>query len=338
MDPHGFATRVLEARSQKDAWADWFQPVFDVLAPDAREPGFAAEYFVWNLGDVSLTCASAPATRTVRTSSHIRRSPIDHWVISYSGGGPTAVSTGKVELDAKAGVPFVWSLGQVSDSRRTASHRLQLYLPRDSFSEVGGSLDMAIGSMLDTGPGLLLADYMLLLERNLPSLTTDDAARLPNAVRAMVAACVAPSADRSAWALPQIRLTMLEKVRQAVSKNLRSPSLGPDQLCRQTAMSRSQLYRVLEREGGVANYIQRRRLSESFSILCDTSNAQPISEIATSLRFADPSSFSRAFRREFGITPTEVRASARSGFPPSKQRQRSSSRPSRMFSDCLQSF
>jgi hypothetical protein len=38
------------------------------------------------------------------------------------------------------------------------------------------------------------------------------------------------------------------------------------------------------------------------------------------------------------MTPTEVRASARSGFPPPKQPQRSSSRPSRMFADCLQSF
>ena len=164
----------------------------------------------------------------------------------------------------------------------------------------------------------------------------EDAARLPAAIRSMVAACVAPSADRSACALPQIKLTMMEKVRQAVSRNLRSPSLGPRKLCRETAMSRSQLYRVLEREGGVANYIQRRRLSESFSMLCDTSSNLPISEIAASLCFSDPSSFSRAFRREFGLAPSDVRASARSG-PTAKQREKSRSQPSRMFSDCLRS-
>jgi AraC-like DNA-binding protein len=103
-------------------------------------------------------------------------------------------------------------------------------------------------------------------------------------------------------------------------------------------MSRSQLYRILESEGGVANYIQRRRLSESFSMLCDTSSTLPINEIAASLCFSDPSSFSRAFRREFGVVPTEVRASSRSGRPPAKPRPKSGSQQSRMFSDCVRSF
>jgi hypothetical protein len=46
------------------------------------------------------------------------------------------------------------------------------------------------------------------------------------------------------------------------------------------ATSRSQLYRLLEGEGGVARYIRRRRLSESFAILCDTSNNFSIASIA----------------------------------------------------------
>src|SRR5215510_463569 len=118
----------------------------------------------------------------------------------------------------------------------------------------------------------------------------------------MVAACIAPSADRSQRSQPQIQVALLEKVRRAVSKNLHSPSLGPEKLCRETAMSRSQLYRVLESEGGVARYIQRCRLSEGFSILSDVSNTSPIAVVAARLCFEDPSSFTRAFKREFGIT------------------------------------
>ena len=338
MDPYRFSTQEFCARDQKDAWTEWFQPVFDVHAEGTDKPGFAAEYSIWDFADLSFTRVSAPATRTVRTLTNLRRSPVDHWVISYCQRGSTAVSTHNLQLNAKAGVPFVWSLGQSSDSHRMASDRLQLYLPRDSFYEIGGPLDTAVGSMLDTGSGRLLADYMLLLERNLPNLTPEEAARLPNAVRAMVAACVAPSADRTACALPQIELAVLEKIRQVVTRSLRSPSLGPDKLCRETAMSRSQLYRVLESEGGVARYIQRRRLSESFSMLCDVANTLPIADVAASLCFPDASSFSRAFRREFGMAPMEVRAASRSGLRPAKQRQNYGSRQGRKFADCLRSL
>ena len=123
-----------------------------------------------------------------------------------------------------------------------------------------------------TPEGHLLADYMILLERNIPNLPASDGPKLARAIQAMVSACLAPSADRLAEASSHIDLTLMERVRQAVRRNLRSPSLGPDKLCREAATSRSQLYRLLESEGGVAHYIQRRRLSESFSMLCDPSS------------------------------------------------------------------
>jgi AraC-like DNA-binding protein len=111
--------------------------------------------------------------------------------------------------------------------------------------------------------------------------------------------------------------------------------MGPDQLCREAAMSRSQLYRLLEGEGGAAHYIQHRRLSESFAILCDTTNNLPIGVVAESLCFADASSFSRAFRREFGVSPSDVRAATLVGLPPPAASRYSVGGEVRSFGDCL---
>ena len=99
-------------------------------------------------------------------------------------------------------------------------------------------------------------------------------------------------------------------------------------------MSRSQLYRVLESQGGVAHYIQRRRLSESFTILCDVSHSFPIGKIAEMLCFTDASSFSRAFRHEFGVTPREVRAASLAGQAPASPK--SVSAPN--IGECLRGF
>ena len=163
----------------------------------------------------------------------------------------------------------------------------------------------------------MLAEYIRLLERELPSLTDEDAHNLPQAIAAMVAACAAPTNDRVTIAREQISATLKDKARRCILQNLRSHRLGTDMLCRELGISRSRLYRLLESEGGVAHYIQRLRLSESFAQLTDPSNGKPIAIIADELGLIDSSSFSRAFRRQFGISPTDAREAAQAGLVPS---------------------
>ena len=96
-----------------------------------------------------------------------------------------------------------------------------------------------------------------------------------------------------------------------------------------------QLYRLLEGEGGVARYIQRRRLSESFAILCDTSNNFSIASIAETLCFADASNFSRAFRREFGMSPRDVRTASLVGLAPAATSKGATGSETHSFADYL---
>jgi AraC-like DNA-binding protein len=167
--------------------------------------------------------------------------------------------------------------------------------------------------VLDTPLGLLLGDYMMALERHLPALTQADFPRIPSAVGAMVAAAVAPSAERLAAVKRQIDLGRKERVREAVRRHLRTTTLGPKNLGRLVGMSRSNLYRLFEDIGGVTRYIQRERLIEARAILSDPSTTQSISAIAEDLCFADASSFSRTFKREFGHSPSELRSAALAG-------------------------
>ena len=132
----------------------------------------------------------------------------------------------------------------------------------------------------------------------------------------MVAAAIAPSEERLAVAKNQIDLGRKERVRRAVRRHLRTPTLGPRTLGRLTGMSRSNLYRLFEDIGGVARYIQRERLLEAHAVLSDSASTQSISAIAEDLCFTDPSAFSRTFKREFGYSPTGVRSAALAGLVP----------------------
>ncbi|HEV7256225.1 MAG TPA: helix-turn-helix domain-containing protein [Bosea sp. (in: a-proteobacteria)] len=249
----------------------------------------------------------------VRNRTLLRANPIDHWVITL-GRRRTVGSAGDgVELDVPPSVPYVSSLGRELVSQRSRDERLQLYLPRDSFRELAPVLDAAQAQALDTPLGRLLGDYIGLLERSFVDLEPADMPRLTNAVRAMVLACTGPSSDRLDVATSQINLTRREKVRQFIDRNLREPELDAALLCREIGMSRTQLYRLVHDDGGVARYIRQRRLLRAYADLSDASNSASINAIADALCFEDASSFSRAFKQEFGLNPRDVRAAAVAG-------------------------
>jgi AraC-like DNA-binding protein len=113
-------------------------------------------------------------------------------------------------------------------------------------------------------------------------------------------ACIARSTDRLRLAEHGISISLFERAKQIIDGELQSSKLRPATLCRQLGVSRSQLYRLFERKGGVTHYIQRQRLIRIFDTLCNPEDRRPISAVAADFCF-DPSSFGRAFRREFWV-------------------------------------
>lgn len=313
MSPHVFSTRSLPSHQQREAWLAWFNPVFGMnWGRDEEDEPFEAESATLSAGGAIISRVRAPKLHSVRDLRHVRRDPTDHWVIGI-GTCESRITLSDGGLRVPAGAPFLVSLADPLESERDADDRLHLYLPRDRFALLAPELDKARGQVIAGGLGLLLADYLRLLERSLPTLAENDLHSLGDAIQAMVAACVAPTAARAAEAGAQLDLTRLERVRQAIRRRLHSATLTPASLCRDVGMSRSQLYRLLEGEGGVIRYIQRHRLRAIHAALSDPANDRPIAAIAESCGFYEPSTFSRIFRREFGATPSEVRIATRAG-------------------------
>jgi AraC-like DNA-binding protein len=175
---------------------------------------------------------------------------------------------------------------------RTHVDRVQFFPARDAFRDIAPLLDGALGSTLDTPLGHLLGDYMMALERRLSGVTEADLSRLTTAVGAMIAAAVAPSAERVAVARGQIDVGRKEPVRQAVRRHLRTPTWIP-----RTCVGLSEC-------------------PDPISIDCSKIPEASISAIAEDLCFADASSFGRTFRREFAHSPGEMRAATLAGLTP----------------------
>jgi AraC-like DNA-binding protein len=339
MIPETFTTQALRQGDQLEAWREWYQPVLDVVATQPTGDGFPAKTQIWKLGGlaVSRTTSSLPV-HVVRTKGNLRRNPVDHWVISYCLRGAHFARTAGTDLEVPSQVPFLWSLGQEFVHERTHADRVQFFMTRDAFRDIAPLFDAACGSALDSPLGHLLGDYMIALERRLSGMTEADLPRLTHAVGAMAAAAVAPTAERVAVAQRQIDLGRKERVRQAVRRHLRTPTFGPTILCRLVGMSRSNLYRLFEDSGGVTRYIQGQRLLEAHAILSNPANTKSLSVVAEDLCFADASSFSRAFKREFDHSPGEIRSAAIAGLAPSATLKSREKADARDFGELLRGF
>ncbi|MGT2486123.1 helix-turn-helix domain-containing protein [Methylobacterium oryzae CBMB20] len=83
-------------------------------------------------------------------------------------------------------------------------------------------------------------------------------------------------------------------------------------MARALGMSRSQLYRLFEPEGGVARYLARQRLAAVRAALDNPLEPRSIGEIGETYGFGSSAQLSRAFRDAYGLSPRDYRA-ARGG-------------------------
>ena len=99
----------------------------------------------------------------------------------------------------------------------------------------------------------------------------------------------------------------LKQVSQVIIDYLGEPQLTPAFLAQQMALSSSQVYRKLKATTGksTALFIRQVRLKEAKKLL--ENGDLNISEIAYDVGFNDPNWFSRAFKQEFGLPPSEFK-------------------------------
>lgn len=303
-----FSTADLPAADRFDVWRQSIAVVFDVepLA-DAPRDDFNSSVTGFHLGDLLVGTVEADAQRYLRAP---RGGQVDHYLVqSYLSGGYQAdVGAGSISVDP--GQISIIDLARPLDSVASAAHIVNLVIPRNLMDEVLPVGTDLHGLVLADGRGSFLADYLASLMRNLPALTLADAPRVSRVTRDMIAACLAPTAAAQERARQQIDGVLLKRARTYIEQRLTSADLTPANMCRALGMSRSSLYRLFEPLGGVAHYVQRRRLDQINRLLADPSEHRQVAEIAACYGFADGAHLARAFKRQFGMSPKEAREMA----------------------------
>lgn len=298
MDRFIVDTRDLPPAIRFDVWRAFWEPVVHLAAPSAGADNFCGHAELRRLGRHVLLNFCADAADYRRARSQGLRDGLDHWLLA-------------LRLGEEDGQPKELLLGSLSlgfGLRRFGGRCCGVLIQPEQLPRLAPVFATARAMPLGSPAARMLGGMLPRIAASVEDISADDAPRLEAALSAMLTACLMGLEMRPASTRQQLEAARRARVMALVDAALGEAELSPALLVKRSGISRSELYRCFAPIGGIARVIQQRRLRQAYRELMRADAQASVSRTGEAVGFCNPSSFTRAFRREFGCTPSEVLA------------------------------
>jgi AraC-like DNA-binding protein len=222
----------------------------------------------------------------------------DDYEFSVEGRPPVKIAAGDLTL-VSMGVLLEFHLPQTRvDVLHLAHQRLAPLVPGIDMKPYHVFSAGARGAELLTG----YADLLRAVEPRTPDATELAAKHLCE----LTALVLDGRLDRERSG-PSIRAARLDLVKSDIMQRLQQSDLSVEEIARRQGVSVRYIHKLFEAEGvSLSEYVRDRRIELSYRMLQDMSGDRRISSVAFDCGFGDISNFNRAFRRRYGIAPSEL--------------------------------
>lgn len=285
-------------------------PFVDVKSTDSTPSVFHGAATRWKLGDLTLVDCDCLPWRG-RKEPPERHAGTDSFVglqlVRRGSVRRTLLGSRSVARPGDVGLWGSWEKEDVEVLDRFAKRTLIIPLNRMMAASPRLTTNNDLPSLQNARSTHFLVRYIDLIAAELPSLDPAAAAAAADAALELLRASVEPGIPTSRAAKRQVMRT---QIRRYVRSHLQDPLLDPSTVASAHTMSVRVLHALFEDSGeSVAGLIRRERLARCWDDL-ERPTGGGVTEISFRWGFKDSAHFSRAFKREFGISPSEVRRSA----------------------------
>ncbi|HET8704312.1 helix-turn-helix domain-containing protein [Castellaniella sp.] len=296
------------------AWADTISEHFVPLEVEPRGNGpfrnlAANETF----GCLQVAELMTSAQRVRRTRVLANRSESAQYKFSVQISGRTMIAQ-----DGRSALldPGDWGIYDTSRPyevfEEPDAHFLVLQVPAHVLSIWEPCIQSQLARRFGSGSGSarVAMDALRALVSQGPALEPELAFEVSSTVMRLFALSLGEHADGGGVSsLEEVRQGQLRVILRHVHEHLHDVSMNADTLAQRFRMSRRYLYKLFAARGLTpADYILGARLERCRELLADPACARQIGELAYAHGFTDTSVFSHAFRRRFGLSPSEWRA------------------------------
>lgn len=244
-----------------------------------------------------------------RHASHARRDGFDHVVLQLLVSGQWIGGPMDEEREVRPGEIVLLDMARPQRNLASAAHLITVNLPRDQLEEAFTVTPALHGAILPAHASHLLGEFMLLLNRLDTGRAPAVALSAGKAVSELAAGAFAAMTGQNFSTDQEKHFGHLRRERAElfIDAHLADPMLDAARVARELGVSRSVLYQLFQRSGGVARYILARRLELLSRALRRPHHKRSVSELAFSLGFSSESHCSKAFRLAYGLPPGEYR-------------------------------
>ncbi|WP_329273157.1 helix-turn-helix domain-containing protein [Streptomyces sp. NBC_01451] len=286
-----------------------------------HEDDFRAGLRLLDLGATQASVLSYPSLRSRRTPALVRRSDPELYHLFLTLRGGQTISQGGRDASVGAGDLLLYDSSHPTDAQvfpedGGAVEGIIVNMSRAAFPLPAAKVDRLLATSLPggSGMGMLLSQFLIHLAAEAAAMRPQDAVRLGTVVLDLVTAFLAQHLDAADTVPPERRQqALMVAIHSFVERNLGDPELSPASVAAAHHISVRYLYRLYQGQGTtIADGIRRSRLRRIHRDLADPRlDGRSISSIAARWGFPEPTSFSRAFKTLYGITPRDHRDTTR---------------------------
>ena len=309
-----FDTRTLPPKLAQPAWNEAIGVIFDSRSRKSVEEGFFAHVDAAFMGDVALGRLTGTAQDFDRSRYKIARDGMDGYLLQFYLNGRSASRGGSNSEVASEGDLYVIDMAQPLSTATTDHDQISFVVPRRLMAPRLECADAAHMRVIPAGQPLvaLFRESLKSFYGQLDNMTLREAEVAIPPLLDLAAAAINGHADERA--ATGVNLASFVGLRRHVEDNLLDPDLSLDGLLAAFGLSRRKAYRLFEPVGGFATYVNRRRLRRALQALRSPDwRHVSIADIGSAHCFSSAENFSRAFRREYGLSPREARHLADTG-------------------------
>ena len=308
-----FSTTLLAPDVRFSTWKESIGVIFDVTT----SPFYSADKFEGRIHSFLLDTLMLSRCRTTpqsfeRDKNRFVSDGLDHYVVQYFAEGSQSLFRNGREFGCIAGDVIVYDLADVHHTETGCFENLSMVIPRQKLAPLLRYPDSQQGHILqrDNPATIMLVRHIIALFELCGSGFAGRMQGLDEASIAVSAAAINNSSLDHDQLAAGVQQSVLMQCKLFIEQHLHDQMLNAGLICAAHGLSRTVLYRFFNPWGGVARYIRSRRLRKSCAAICENTFQQmSIGQIAFAYGFTSESHFSRAFKEELGITPSELRRS-----------------------------